>query len=82
MDKCHDIRIKVLENEVKRISSNTFVIYAKEESKLEIKCLSETGKREVRELTIKGFKKVSIEKNCINEYLLRKHLIWGLDCML
>ena len=73
MDKCHDISVKVLENEVKRISPNTFVIYAKEESKLEIKCLSETGKREVRELPIKGFKKVSIEKNCMgvfNEELL------------
>ena len=73
MDKCHDISIKVLENEVKRISPDTFVIYAKEESKLEIKCLSETGKREVRELQIKGFKKVSIEKNCMgvfNEELL------------
>ena len=49
------------------------MIYAKEESNLEIKCLSETGKREVRELPIKGFKKVSIEKNCMgvfNEELL------------
>ena len=64
MDKCHDISIKNLEDEVKRISPNSFVIYAKEESKLEIKCLSKTGKREVRELQIKGFKKVSIEKNC------------------
>ena len=68
MDKCHDISIKVLENEVKRISPNTFVIYAKNESTLEIKCLSETGKREVRELTIKGFKKVSIEKNCMGNF--------------
>ena len=44
------------------------MIYAKEKSKLEIKCLSETGKREVRELQIKGFKKVSIEKNCMGVF--------------
>ena len=73
MEKCHDISIKNLEDEVKRISPNSFVIYSLKKSKMEIKCLTNTGKREVRELTIKGFKKVSIEKNCMgifNEELL------------
>ena len=57
MDKCHDISIETLKDEVKRISPNTFVIYAKEESKLDITCLSKTeNRREVRELPIKGFK--------------------------
>ena len=32
-----------------------FLIYANEKSKLEIICLSTTGKKEVRELSIKGF---------------------------
>ena len=68
MDKCHDISIQILKDEVKRISPNTFVIYAKEKSDLEIICLSETGKREVREVPVKGFKKVSIEKNCMGKF--------------
>ena len=56
--KCHDIRIKKLENEVKRISKNTWVIYSKEDSSVEITCLSKktTGKREEHTKHIKGFK--------------------------
>ena len=83
MDKCHDISIQILKDEVKRISPNTFVIYAKEKSDLEIICLSETGKREVREVPVKGFKKVSIEKNCMGKFNEEKlYSVMQLTCLL
>ena len=71
---CQNIRIQNLKNEAKRISKNTWVLYSKEESKIQITCLTEITKsspyarKEWRQIPINGFKKVSLNQNCFGEF--------------
>ena len=69
-EKCQNIKIANLKNDVKRISASTFVIYSMEPSTVEIICLSKKNpdKREARSLPIQGFMKVSIDQNCIGNF--------------
>ena len=64
MDKCQNVKISNLKNDVKRISESTFVIYSMEESTIEIICLTPGKPREVRNEPIHGLMKVSIDQNC------------------
>ena len=63
LEKCDDIRIKTLENEVKRVSKNTWVLFSKEESKFQAQCLSKKVQNlpVVEEIPFKGFMKM---RNC------------------
>ena len=64
MDKCQNVKISNLKNDVKRISESIFVIYSMEESTIEIICLTPGKPREVRNEPIHGLMKVSIDQNC------------------
>ena len=64
MDKCQNVKISNLKNDVKRISESTFVIYSMVEFTIEIICLTPGKPREVRNEPIHGLMKVSIDQNC------------------
>ena len=70
LEKCDDIRIKTLENEVKRVSKNTWVLFSKEESKFQAQCLSKKVQNlpVVEEIPFKGFMKISVDHNCIGNF--------------
>ena len=70
LEKCDDIRIKTLKNEVKRITKSTWVLFSKEQSTFQADCLSKKSKDVLlkREIPFKGFMKISLNQNCIGTF--------------